>query len=86
MTKLEEVRGAIWTSIHDSLTDEQRAAIDFHNMTFDAAARAAVEALREPTVPMLDAGHQGLVHGPRYEVIDCYQAMIDAILSEAESP
>ena len=84
MTKIEEVARAIYYAENTSERPEWEREPPSVQKHLRYIARAAIEAMREPTVPMLDAGHEGLVRGPRYEVIDCYQAMIDAILSEGE--
>lgn len=42
-------------------------------------ARAAIEAMREPTEHMVKSGHRGFCFG---RPLETYQAMIDAALSE----
>lgn len=44
--QVEAAKLAIWTSLHDSFSDRQRKVIDFHNLHFDHAARAALTAGR----------------------------------------
>lgn len=66
----------------DELSDFQRdAEMD--------TARAAIEAMREPTELMLDAFHDGLHNCPDDRFSECatagYRAMIDAALQGAET-
>lgn len=60
MGMVERVKAAVWNSLHDSLTEAQRAAIDFHNLTFDHAARSAIEAMQTGECI---CGKCGLRHG-----------------------
>lgn len=89
---IERVKAAIWNSLHDSLSEEQRAAIDFHNLTFDHAARAAIEAMREPTEEMcwsatdvsVGTGCEGTFTIHLEAAKEAWQAMIDAALKEGQ--
>ena len=68
MTMIEKVAAAI-RSVH------------FHEMgSYEDAARAAIEAMREPTLAMLKNGED--VTGVQYIAEGCYLAMIDAALEE----
>jgi hypothetical protein len=70
MTKLEQVARAIAKS--EGLNEDWTKQYLRH-------ARAAVEALREPSEAMLDAGNRQLDCANERQ---CWQAMLDAILSE----
>jgi len=48
-------------------------------------ARAAIEAMREPTKEMLEAGQKAWASDPQKKVATLYRAMIDAALSEQSS-
>lgn len=56
--------------------DERLSAEGWADVPDEVFARAAIEAMREPTDAMWDAG-QGFVQSE-----DAYQAMIDAALNE----
>ncbi|HEY1035029.1 MAG TPA: hypothetical protein VGE09_08610 [Pseudoxanthomonas sp.] len=88
MTKLEEVARAIageidcvdWTAPDNTLSHPARL-----NAIALEAARAAIEAMREPTEAMYEAAilthvreNKGIEHSPHLS----WQAMIDAILKE----
>ena len=78
MTKLEEVALAIGRVLEDA-----------HEMACKEAARAAIEAMREPTEAMMDAGWNAQpeddIDGPlSVSVRAPYRAMIDAALGEEE--
>lgn len=50
--------------------------------TFEAQAVAAIEAMREPTEAMIEAGYANNFANPAYAA---WQAMIDTALSETAS-
>lgn len=57
-----------------------RALADNHEAPLQYQARAAIEAMREPTEEMLDAGH---IHaGTVDDAYVCFTTMIDAALKE----
>ena len=72
MTTLEKIEAAI-----------QKAASDFPDGDQFACARAAVEAMREPSDRML-ANFHGMqrIRNTRTMATSVWQAMIDAILAE----
>jgi hypothetical protein len=74
MTKLEEIARAI----ADAMNMEQNPHMYEPEDTL-RAARAAVEALREPTDQMIMDGGTEL---PAFVIKDIWQSMLDAILSE----
>ena len=76
MTKIEQVKAAI--------AEKFAPAIDFKapyaKVMLDMAARAAIEAMREPTEDVVVAG---LDLGPGHGPLTYWHAMIDATLKEA---
>lgn len=79
MDMVEKVARAIWTmrmeggwNSYDELPDNRKATVRTY-------ARAAIEAMREPTELMFNAGHDCAGFG----VDDGWPAMIDAALAEA---
>jgi hypothetical protein len=68
LTKVEEVARAI------------AGAADLHHPDYDAMARAAIKAMREPTQEMAGAPDDIFL----VEARDIWRAMIDAALSEGE--
>jgi hypothetical protein len=65
--------------------------LDQSDVDFAAVARAALEALREPTEGMADAGWADLDWGPGGSECDAnpraaYRAMIDAALADTGKP
>jgi len=49
------------------------------------SARAALEAMREPTEAMEDSGEKAIYDLPRHIAVMAYEAMINAALNEHES-
>jgi len=76
-TMVERVARAIceksWIAKHSS-DESRKAAIDANWHEFEDIARAAIEAMREPTDAMVDAGMTEL---PAFQA---YRVMIDAAL------
>ncbi len=91
MTKLEEVARAICVAAGFDPEDDPNAtggplftdvAFPEHWRkwhTFLRQARAAIEAVREPSWGMIEAGQDHVTRG------DIWQSMIDAILSEGDA-
>ena len=77
LTVIERVARAIYEK---EIEDRTIVGIPFENMDihFKSAARAAIQAMREPTEEMLDAGAYDL----GMELKDQYQNMIDKALEE----
>lgn len=61
--------------------NETTAGLTFRELTVEMA-RAAIEAMREPTDGMVDALMNGAFDAYRGDVVEAYQAAIDAALSE----
>lgn len=78
---VQRVSRAIWASKprHHSLRDYDQNATDLEKWEVDRAARAAIEAMREPTQLMIfeGNGHGTCEDGDCFEV---WQAMIDEAL------
>lgn len=78
---IERVKAAIGEKLSPVL--DLRAP--YAKVMVDAAARAAIEAMREPSAAMLEAGDQRAIdYWPHSEATpnaaDCWQAMIDEML------
>jgi hypothetical protein len=89
---IERVAEAIWRQEfenHDRLPPvEYRQLERTDRLDLEAMARAAIEAMREPTQSMLDAGLNGAPI-TEYgwcdrETLDIWKPMIDAALKESE--
>ena len=72
MTKLEEIARACLLPVERGIENAEESGIDPYGIA-DACARAAVEAMREPTAEMQIAG---------WHETEVWHAMIDAILAE----
>lgn len=80
MSKVEEVTRAL-------ATDQMRRTLAAAGLEYEPGqdaflrdlARAAIEAMREPTEHMVKSGHKGFCFG---RPLETYQEMIDAALSE----
>lgn len=80
MSKVEEVTRAL-------ATDQMRRTLAAAGLEYEPGqdaflrdlARAAIEAMREPTEHMVKSGHKGFCFG---RPLETYQAMIDAALRE----
>jgi hypothetical protein len=78
MTKLEQVARAIADRIIDLGGGE-----GFGNPDYESGARAAVEAMREPTKEMVGIGQVHEMYDTSAAInLDVWTAMIDALLSE----
>lgn len=92
MTKLEEIAAAIWRVgyKHPSRPDWPDGVQGNSHELFRRMARAAIEAMREPTIKMLRAADNVILtddelHAGPYEMIKAeYRAAIDAALSEGK--
>lgn len=76
---IERVARAIFS---DRYPDEDWK--EYQKRDYCGHARAAIEAMREPTDAMVDSGHSrpnDFQHG-QTTVVEIYEAMIDAVLSE----
>lgn len=96
MTKLEEVARALyerWNNVPacgpSKPWDELQSSLPGQAEFFREQARAAVEALREPSAHMSVEGHEAaekalgaMFHYPLADPV--WQAMVSALLSEAE--
>jgi hypothetical protein len=100
MTKLEDIARAICCPGHPCKGGDrvQQSGLICESASYTDAARAAVEAMREPTEAMIEAGHASGDWGPGSTTLadnalgnydadakTCFQAMIDAILNEKPS-
>ncbi len=72
MTKVEEVKAILSANGMDCYSEG----------TLERTAREVIEAMRKPTLTMIDAGDQAVAYGPRAPSIDAWGAMIDAALTE----
>lgn len=70
MSKIEEVARAIGGDVWESCSDRMKEQ-------FRAQARAAIEAMREPTEAMLDRGP-----GEPYLDAEVWRKIVDAALAE----
>lgn len=74
---VERVAKAIWSvpmcGIEDARGSDDEIIV--------AMARAAIEAMREPTRPMYEAANDALV--PTWDAKACWHSMIDAALNKA---
>lgn len=99
MTKLEQIARAIYERRNGHGCKPWSRLPREHQVPYLGDARAAVEAIREPSSEMLIAGHGELavcVAGPdasnyilgdrtcHQGITDCYTAMIEAILTEGK--
>ena len=74
MTKIEEVARAIQGEVREPWPDDERESRAF----FERLARAAVEAMRDPTENMINESYHDFDLVP----LLVWQAMIDAALAE----
>lgn len=83
MTKLEEAARAIGRKRGDYGDETGWLGEETHRMALEEA-RAAIEALRLPTLDMVRAGARKAREMPQRELADEYTAMIDALLAETK--
>lgn len=84
---VERVAYAIIHELRDCLSQENYKAMAIHRVTEQSLARAAIAAMREPTVIMDSTGHMKMEHltcslMEASVASDIWRAMIDAALSE----
>lgn len=78
MTSMVEL---VARAINKELTGSEENVNDFRRRL----ARAAIEAMREPTEAMIDAGENtGINLWIQFEAVIAWQAMIDAALAESK--
>lgn len=80
---IEKVARAICASMHDEFN--QWGELDSEEKdAFMGGARAAIEAMRQPTAFMADSGDEIFrsILAPRYYTIPVWRSMIDAALKE----
>lgn len=87
MTMLEKIERAILSCdapCDDYFNRDVGMLLSVNPEAAEAIARAALLAMREPSVPMLGAGYSSQGNHPDDELmlIDAWPAMIDAILKE----
>ncbi len=85
LTRVADAIDGVLGGDHESLSIEMgfgdKAAM-WRAEAMQAAAYAAVEAMRQPTLPMCEAGYDNGDEGPT----NAYRAMIDAALSSPGHP
>jgi hypothetical protein len=89
MTEMRDrIARAMWEAREDieSIGAAHRCPFESGNPEIIAMAQAAMEAMREPTFPMLTAGEDSLGYGRarrslRTQALEAWQAMIDAMLA-----
>lgn len=86
MTKLEEIERACLLEIEHAVEYAEESGMDPY-LIAKKVARAAVEAMREPTQAMREAGGSELPLDEDFweAASDCWSAMIDSILNEKPS-
>ncbi|MET3710399.1 hypothetical protein ABIC65_001079 [Sphingomonas trueperi] len=90
MTPLERAKAAVKGALEKTGTPYADYGEDWEQDDFELIARAAIEAIREPSEGMVEAGAgvipcaQGAEQGPENTqgARDCHRAMIGALLEE----
>lgn len=79
---IERVARAIARTQSGSLFREECTAVQLDAFGYIAAARAAIEAMRGPTKPMVEAGAVSCGEDSEATAIGAWEGMIDAALTE----